>query len=212
MKEESKQNNEDNRSNKNSIKIILLGESGVGKTNLINVSMDKQFEQNTITSIHSSYLEGSVEYNDKLFEYSIWDTAGQEVYRSLNKIFIKGAKIVICVYAIDSKESFQQMEYWINNAQEILEKDQYILAILANKSDLFEDQAVPDEDGRNLSNKYKAKFYITSAISDVAGFKKFIKELIVDYICLIGPEQEKNLNFKLCEKKPEKEIKKKKFC
>ena len=174
--------------------------------------MDKQFEQNTITSIHSSYLEGSVEYNDKLFEYSIWDTAGQEVYRSLNKIFIKGAKIVICVYAIDSKESFQQMEYWINNAQEILEKDQYILAILANKSDLFEDQAVPDEDGRNLSNKYKAKFYITSAISDVAGFKKFIKELIVDYICLIGPEQEKNLNFKLCEKKPEKEIKKKKFC
>ena len=209
MEEESKQNDENNRK---SIKIILLGESGVGKTNLINVVMDKQFEQNTLTSIHSSYLEGSIEYDNKKFEYSLWDTAGQEVYRSLNKIFIKGSKIVICVYAIDSNESFQQMEFWINYAQEILEKDQYILAILANKSDLFEDQAVPDEEGRQLSDKYKAKFYITSAISDVSGFKKFIKELIVDYICLIGPDQEKNLNYTLLEKKPEKEIKKKKCC
>ena len=190
----------------NSIKIILLGESGVGKTNLINVAMDKGFEQNTVSSIHSSYLEGVMEYNDKEYSYSLWDTAGQEIYRSLNKIFIKGAKIVICVYAIDNKESFQQIEYWINNAKETLGEDEkIIMAIIANKSDLFEEQVVPD--------KYNMKFKLTSACSDAVGFKAFLKELIIDYIKLIGPDEEASLNFKITKKKaPENEKKKKRFC
>ena len=198
----------------NSIKIILLGESGVGKTNLINVSMGKEFEQNTVSSIHSSYLEGVMEYNDKEYSYSLWDTAGQEIYRSLNKIFIKGAKIVICVYAIDNKESFQQIEYWINNAKETLGEDEkIIMAIIANKSDLFEEQVVPDEEGKKVAAKYNMKFKLTSACSDAVGFKAFLKELIIDYIKLIGPDEEASLNFKITKKKaPENEKKKKRFC
>ena len=198
----------------NSIKVILLGESGVGKTNLINVSMGKGFEQNTVSSIHSSYLEGVMEYNDKEYSYSLWDTAGQEIYRSLNKIFIKGAKIVICVYAIDNKDSFQQIEYWINNAKETLGEDEkIIMAIIANKSDLFEEQVVPDEEGKKIANKYNIKFKLTSACSDAVGFKNFLKELIIDYIKLIGPDEEATLNFKISKKKvKEVEKKKRKFC
>ena len=198
--------------NGNNIKIILLGESGVGKTNLINVSTGRNFEQNSISSNQSSFFEDSLEYNNKKYIYNLWDTAGQEVYRSLNKIFLKGSKIVLCVYAIDNRPSFQELEYWINSAKEILgDEDQYIRAIVANKSDLFEEQAVPDNEGRQLAEKHNIKFCVTSALCDAEGFKKFLHELIIDYINLIGPEGENALNFKLCEKKPEKE-KKKKFC
>lgn len=204
---------EENGSKKgNAIKIILLGESGVGKTNLINVAIGKNFEQNSISSIQSSYLEGLLEYNNKKYIYNLWDTAGQEIYRSLNKIFIKGSKIILCVYAIDNRPSFQELEYWINNTKETLgNEEQYLIAIVANKSDLFEEQVVYDDEGKKLAEKHNIKFCVTSACCDAEGFKNFLHELIIDYINLIGPEGENTLNFKLCEKKPEKE-KKKKFC
>ena len=198
---------------KKNIKIILIGESGVGKTNLINVAMDKGFEFNTASTYNTSYLEGNISYNNKDYFYALWDTAGQEIYRSLNKIFIKGAKIVICVYAIDNKDSFDQLEFWINYAKEIIGDDKYLMAILANKSDLFEEQQVPDEDGKEFAKKHNCKFCLTSASEDAKGVKNFLKEIIIDYINLIGPEADNVLNFKLHEtdKKQEK-AKKKKIC
>ncbi len=197
---------------KNNIKMILIGESGVGKTNLMNVAMNKDFDPNIASSNHSSFLEGKLLYKNKDYFYSLWDTAGQEMYRALNKIFIKGAKIIICVYAIDSKDSFEQLEYWINYAKETLEDDKYIMAILGNKSDLFEDQEVPEEDLENLAKKYNCKFIITSAMEDANGVKKFFNQLIIDYIDLVGPEADKILNFKLHESKKNEKGKKKKFC
>ena len=194
----------------NAIKIILLGESGVGKTNLINVALDKKFEQNSIPSANSSFLEGVLKYNEKRYSYTLWDTAGQELYRSLNKIFMKGAKIVIFVYSIDNEQSFNQIEYWINSANETLGEEKYISAILANKSDLFEIQKISDDKGKELAKKHNMKFKLTSALDDVQGFKNFLKELILDYIDLIGPEEEKNFNIQI--KKAPVKSKKKSFC
>ena len=198
-------------SDDDSIKIILLGESGVGKTNLINISLDREFEQNSTSTIHSSYLEGVLDYNNKKYTYALWDTAGQEIYRSLNKIFIKGSKIIIFVYSIENKESFNQIEFWINNAKETLGEGKYIMAILGNKRDLFDIQVVPDMDAQNLAKKWNMKLIITSALADQEGIKNYIRELLIDYINLIGPEEEKNLSIKL--RKPSEDNKKKtKFC
>ena len=192
----------------NGIKVILLGESGVGKTNLISVALDNGFNSNSQSSIHSSYFEGKIKNNENIYKYVLWDTAGQEIYRALNKIFIKGSKIIIFVYSIDNKESFEQIEFWINSAKEVIDKEKCVMALLANKSDLFEEQVIPDEDGKKLSEKYGIKFGITSACCDAAGFKGFLKELILDYIDLIGPEEEKEVNFKLKEIRSKKAKKK----
>ena len=80
------------------IKVILLGESGVGKTNLINVSQGKEFDYNSMTSLSSSYSNGTLVYKDKEYFYVLWDTAGQESYRSLNKIFMKNSNVVLVLY------------------------------------------------------------------------------------------------------------------
>ena len=175
----------------NTIKIILLGEAGVGKTNLINVFFGKEFCLNTTSTAASYFFEGVYKYNEKKYCYNIWDTAGQEQYRSLNKLFIKNAKIVLLVYAINAKETFEQIDFWANYVKDILEEGSYIVGLVANKSDLYLDQQVPDEEGEKFAKDHEIKYVVTSALSNVEGFKQFVNELIEDYINKIENKSEK---------------------
>ena len=198
------------------IKIILLGESGVGKTNLINVATGEEFEQNSMSSSSGSYKEGVYISSDKKkYDYNLWDTAGQEAYRSLNKIFIKNSKIVIFVYAIDNEPSFKELKYWIELAKSELGEG-FIMGIVGNKIDLYEEQQVKEEVAMDYATKLNIKFKTTSALTDPLGFKSFLEELIVDYIKTIDPnfkdepKSDKDTSFTL--KKVRSNSKKKKGC
>ena len=210
----------DEQNTEKSLKIILLGESGVGKTNLINVFMGKEFEQNSFTSLSSSYIDGVFSFKGKDFPYVIWDTAGQESYRSLNQIFLKNSKIIILVYSVDDEKSFQELNYWIDLVKNELEED-YVMAICGNKIDLFDEQRVKEEDAENYAEKHGLKLKFTSALTDPQGFKLFLNEIILDYLVKAGKvqkgvEQEKNQDiqnsFKINKKVAKKEKIKKKFC
>lgn len=169
------------------IKIILLGESGVGKTNLIRVSTGEEFEQNSMSSSSGSYKEGYyITSTQKKYVYHLWDTAGQEAYRSLNKIFIKNAKVVIFVYAIDNEASFKELRYWIDLARAEL-GDDFVMGIVANKIDLYEEQQVREEVGIEFAKKENVKFRATSALTEPMGFKSFMEELLIDYIKKVDP-------------------------
>ena len=201
------------------IKIVLLGESGVGKTNLINVSMGKEFEQNSDSSLSSSFVSSDYKVGNKVYTYVLWDTAGQESYRSLNKIFIKNTKVVIFVYSIENYKSFQELDYWITIAKEEL-GDNSIYAIIGNKSDLYDEQEVKDEEAEKYAEEHNMKIKFTSALADAKGVNSFLNELISDYVKKIDPEytgeivekkKEKTSNVKLVPiPKPKKE--KKKWC
>ena len=201
------------------IKIVLLGESGVGKTNLINVSMGKEFQQNSDSSLSSSFVSSDYKVGNKVYTYVLWDTAGQESYRSLNKIFIKNTKVVIFVYSIENYKSFQELDYWVNIAKEEL-GDNSIYAIIGNKSDLYDEQEVKDEEAEKYAEEHNMKIKFTSALADAKGVKSFLNELISDYVKKIDPEytgeivekkKEKTSNVKLVPiPKPKKE--KKKWC
>ena len=169
------------------IKIILLGESGVGKTNLIRVATGEEFEQNSMSSSSGSYKEGYyISSSKKKYIYHLWDTAGQEAYRSLNKIFIKNAKVVIFVYAIDNEPSFKELSYWIDLAKAEL-GDDFVMGIVANKIDLYEEQQVKEEVAVEFAKKQNIKFRATSALTEPMGFKCFLEELLIDYIKKIDP-------------------------
>ena len=164
------------------IKIILLGESGVGKTNLIRVATGEEFEQNSMSSSSGSYKEGQyISSTNKKYIYHLWDTAGQEAYRSLNKIFIKNAKVVIFVYAIDNEPSFKELKYWIELAKSEL-GDDFIMGIVANKIDLYEEQQVKEEVAIEFAKSLNVKFRPTSALTEPMGFKSFLEELLIDFI------------------------------
>ena len=198
------------------IKVVLLGESGVGKTNLIRVSMGKPFDKNENSTISSSYYENDIVINNKKYLYCLWDTAGQEVYRSLNKIFIKESKIIIIVFAINTEESFEQIDFWLNYTKEILGNDNYIVGLVGNKSDLYEDQAISEQTINKKAEEMQVKYKITSAATDAVGFKDFLDELLTDYINKYNPQEiEKPNSFKISEDKEEEEgtdKKKKKNC
>ena len=164
------------------IKIILLGESGVGKTNLIQVALDQPFQKEKISTLISSYYESEIIIQNKKYIYTLWDTAGQEVYRSLNKSFIKDSKIVILVFAINNRKSFEEIDYWMNSVKESLEENKYIMALVANKSDLIEEQEVPDEEIMKKGEELNIKVKITSAAEDSVGFKMFLEELLKDLV------------------------------
>ena len=200
--------------NSKAMKIILLGESGVGKTNLINVSCGRRFDPDTNSTVVSSFSESSFEHENKKYFFNLWDTAGQERYRSLNKIFIKGSKIIMVVFAIDNQVSFDQVDYWIEYTKQILSDEKYILALVANKSDLFEEQVISDEDIIKKAKDHNIKYIITSACCDSEGFKLFIYELILDYVKIISPHEAKELHFQLDikESNNDKKEKSKKCC
>ena len=102
-------------------KVILVGESGVGKTCIIVRFVSEEYKEETISTTGASYASKIIEFADykKSIQFQIWDTAGQEKYRGLTKLFYKDAKIVILVYDITRRKSFDEIKnYWYNQIKE----------------------------------------------------------------------------------------------
>ena len=164
------------------IKIILVGESGVGKTNLINAFFGFGFNDNSDSTLNSYCFDGQHKYNNKEYKFTIWDTAGQEKYRSINKMFFRDAKIILVIYSIDNRYTFEQIDFWMNHLKENIIDDKYIIALIANKCDLIEDIVVMEDDGREVAKKYDIEFSETSAKTNAVSFKNFVLHLIEVYV------------------------------
>ncbi len=145
-------------------KIVLLGEAGVGKTSIITRYISGSFSQIVMTSTGSSFVAKKIELADKKkVKLQIWDTAGQEKYRSLAKIFYQSAAVAVLVYDITLKKSFEQIkEYWVKEIKENAPED-IIIAIAANKSDDYLNQEVTMDEGKELAKSLDALFICTSA-------------------------------------------------
>ena len=157
-----------------SVKVVLLGEAGVGKTSIINQFTYHQFDPDCISSISAQFISKTIEFKGYgAIKFDIWDTAGQERYRSMAKIFYKDAKVIIFVYDITSEQTFEGMkDYWYEQIKINCEKDS-ILAVVANKNDLYNDQKISDEVGQKFADDIGAIFQSTSALSDSGITKLF---------------------------------------
>ena len=185
-------------------KVVLLGESGVGKTCIIAQFTNGVFDPDTVTSLTAQFIRKTVSFEDgKSVTFDIWDTAGQEKYRSMAKIFYKDAKAVILVYDITNPKSFEEMkEYWYNEVKQQGDSD-VIIAVAANKSDLYEDKKVTDEEGEEFAKDKKAIFASTSAKND-SGIKVLFDNIAQK---ILDP----NFDFAANEEKKKAEYKKKKM-
>lgn len=103
-------------------KVVLLGESGVGKTSIISRFINDVFEESVTTTTGASYVGKTMtfeDYHNQVIKFEIWDTAGQEKYRSLTQIFYKDASIAILVYDITNEETFEEIQnYWYTQIKE----------------------------------------------------------------------------------------------
>ena len=121
------------------IKVVLIGESGVGKTSIITQFIQQIFQIDPQSTIGGTFSTKIIKCsNGMLLKLEIWDTAGQERYRSITKMFYKDSSVAILVYDITNKFSFEELQnYWVNQIKEVCSKD-LLLVVVANKSDLFE--------------------------------------------------------------------------
>ena len=168
------------------LKVILLGEPGVGKTNIISRYLSGSFNQSSNPTIGSTFGEKIIKKEGVTYSLKVWDTTGQERYNSITKLFVKGSHIVILVYSIDNLLSFEKINFWLNYIKEELQEGKYILGILGNKRDLYEFEVVSEEDGKKLAQKKNAVFGLVSAKIDINGIINYFDTILEEYISKFG--------------------------
>ena len=158
------------------IKIVLLGESGVGKTSIISQFIDQTFQEDLQSSTGGTFSSKTFTYdNGKILKLEIWDTAGQERYRALTKMFYKDANAAILVYDITRKRSFEELQnYWFEQIKESAPQN-IMLVVDANKCDLIQEEEVDEGAARDYSKGIGAIFCTTSAKSSVGINDLFIQ-------------------------------------
>ena len=174
------------------VKIVLIGECGVGKTSIISSYIKNEFSNEVPSSLTASFAtkETNLTLNENIIQFDIWDTAGQELFRAVNKIFYVDANIVILVYDVTNKNSFYELKnYWYNEILKNGEKN-VIFGIAGNKNDLYHNEDIKEEEVRKWANEINSIFYLTSA-KNKNGIDELFNELGQKYI---NKEFQNNLN------------------
>ncbi len=164
-------------------KVVLLGDSGVGKTCIISRYIQGDFIQNCNSTNGASYCTKNVKFEKfgKNLLLDIWDTAGQEKYRSLTKFFYKDAAVAILVYDITRRESFDNLKnYWYQQTLENGEKN-LVLGVCGNKCDLYENETVTENEAKEFADKIGAIFELTSAANNT-GITELFQDVGYKYL------------------------------
>ena len=178
------------------IKVILIGDSGVGKTNIMSKFLKNQFLEDSKATV-------GVEFGSKLFiqqghkiKAQIWDTAGQEKYKAITSAYYKGSKGALVIYDITQKETFANIEKWVNDLK--CKGDPKItIIIIGNKNDLEEKRQISKEQGEEKAKSFGCAFLETSAFSGdniEKAFEMMVKEIYDKFTSDIGGDDEEELD------------------
>ena len=158
-----------------SFKMIVIGDAGVGKSCLTAKASKGIFEESYSATVGFEFLVFNVKLNDKVIKLQIWDTCGQELYRSLISSFYRNASLAMMVYAIDNKESFNHIETWLKEVKLQSNPDIKIF-LIGNKSDLDEQRKVPLDMAKNFKEENGIHYFSeTSAKNGVNAKEVFIE-------------------------------------
>ena len=205
---------ENNSEDEKEIKVILLGNSGVGKTSIINRYANNVYNSNCETTLGSTYSTREVIKDNVVYKLNLWDTTGQEKYHSITNLFIKGSSIVILVYSIDLLSSFEGLNYWYNSIKENLEGNNYVLAVVGSKSDLIneEEEVVSEDEAKKFAKERNALFKLVSSKEDPVGINNLFDMLLDELIRMNYITVKDSYVIKRKKHKDDKEKKKKKCC
>ena len=139
-------------------KIIVIGDPGVGKSCLTGRAVKDKFDSHYAPTIGFEFLTYSVKIQDKIIKLQIWDTCGQEMYRSLISNFYRNASLAMIVYSIDSKESFLHINTWLKDVKIQSHPDVKII-LIGNKSDLVDNRAVTYEEAKKFKEENQLLYF-----------------------------------------------------
>jgi len=161
-------------------KLVLIGDSGVGKSCLLLRFADDNFTDSYISTIGVDFRFRTITIDKKTVKLQIWDTAGQERFRTITSAYYRGADGIIMVYDVTSSESFDHVEEWLSEVDRYANENTSKL-LIGNKADLIDDKQVSEETAQKFAEKLGISFLETSAKTSTnvdAAFLTMAKELI----------------------------------
>ena len=186
-----------------SINIILIGDSGVGKTNVFSRYFQNKFEQNFISTIGMDRQTKYIKYKHKIYKVNISDTAGQERFRSLPIKYYQNADGALLLYDIAFRESFDNINVWMNDLKKNTRNTtKQTIYLVGNKIDLPNRQ-VSQEEGKDLAEKYGLQYYEMSCKINI-NIYEIISRLIIDCFNNLTEGEEKTFKLKDKEKNRKK--------
>mmetsp|Transcript_25739 Transcript_25739/g.45214 ORF Transcript_25739/g.45214 Transcript_25739/m.45214 type:complete len:210 (+) Transcript_25739:590-1219(+) len=161
------------------LKILLIGNSGVGKSCLLMRYADNSFVDTFFNTIGVDFKIKTITLQDKVVKLQIWDTAGQERFRTITSTYYRGAHGIVVVYDVTDRESFESVRMWMGEIGRYA-SDGVNCMIIGNKNDMANKRAVSFEEGNELATKLKLPFIETSAkdSSNVASAFELISQTV----------------------------------
>ena len=145
-------------------KIILIGNSGVGKSSILQRYIQKVFDDNYSCTIGVDFFMKSLNIGEKSIKLQLWDTAGTEKFRSITTGYYRGANAAFVVFDLTSKKSFNALNEWIQNYYKYSNPDsEKSVVLIGNKSDLIEEREITEEEINNFVKDNNIKYFETSA-------------------------------------------------
>ena len=190
------------QSQENTIKIIILGSSSVGKTCILQRGFENEFNQNALSTIGIDFKTKFFKFDDTKIKVNYIDTAGQEKFRAISVNYLKGTDGVILVFDITNKETFDLLETWLNELKDTNKSD-VSKVLIGNKCDLVNERQVDAEEAKSLAENINCNYYeasaktgqnINEALDEIAriSYDNYQKmEERVDSIVLSKEEEEK---------------------
>jgi len=144
------------------IKLLLIGDSGVGKSCLLLRFSEDSFTPSFITTIGIDFKIRTIDLDQKKIKLQIWDTAGQERFRTITTAYYRGAMGILLVYDVTDDKSFNNIQNWIKNIEQYASENVNKI-LVGNKSDLVDKKVIDTEKGKGLADEFHIKFFEASA-------------------------------------------------
>ena len=196
---------EDKKESDINIKLLLIGNTFVGKTLIVQKFIDNAFSKSTVATIGVDLQSKVIDINGKKVKYLIWDTAGEDRMKTMTYSYYRGCHVILIVFDVTNELSFKNVTNWVECINKFA-KSNVLRILVGNKTDLKDKRVITTEKGKQLAEENGLKYYEISALK-IQGLQEMFEDIAKEYVEIY--EQKSFKNFQLQKKQT---IKKKKIC